>query len=124
VSKAAGIKLTENLASETRRYGVAIFSFHPGISTVGLTEEALAMDAAPGSPAAWIQQEVGAGRAVPPERAAQVVVYLASGRADVLSGRYFTVHDDVAGLVERAAEIQRDDLYTLRLREARQPAFA
>jgi len=122
VSKAAGIKLTENLASETRRYGVAVFSFHPGIATVGLTEVALAMDAAPGSPAAWIQLEVAAGRVVPPERAAQVVVYLAAGLADALSGRYLTVYDDLPALVARAVEIQRDDLYTLRLRESRSPA--
>ena len=30
-----------------------------------------------------------------------------------------TVHDDLAALVGRAAEIQREDLYTLRLREPR-----
>ena len=42
---------------------------------------------------------------------------LASGRADALSGRYLTAYDDVEELIGRAAEIQRDDLYTLRLRE-------
>jgi NAD(P)-dependent dehydrogenase (short-subunit alcohol dehydrogenase family) len=117
ISKAAIVKLTENLAAETRKHGVVIFTFHPGIATIGLTDEALAMDAPPGSPAAWIQDEVAAGRAVPPERGAEVLLYLASGRADALSGRYLTVHDDVAGLVARADEIRRDDLYTLRLRE-------
>jgi NAD(P)-dependent dehydrogenase (short-subunit alcohol dehydrogenase family) len=121
-SKAALVKLTENLASETRRRGVAVFSLHPGVVTTGLTDEALAMDAPPGSPAAWIQQEVAAGRTVPPALPARVLVYLASGRADALSGRYLTAHDDVAAMVRRAPEIQRDDLYTLRLREPQEPA--
>jgi len=44
-------------------------------------------------------------------------VTLASGRADALSGRYLTAYDDLAELIGRAAEIRRDDLYTLRLRE-------
>ncbi len=118
ISKAALIKLTENLATETKNHGVAVFSFHPGIVTIGLTDSAMTMEAPPGSPAAFIQREVAAGRVVPPERGAEAIVYLASGRADVLSGRYLTVQDDLASLVERAADIQRDDLYTLRLRES------
>jgi hypothetical protein len=81
------------------------------------------MEAPPESPAgraaAWIRQEVAEGRAVPPERGAQLIVFLASGRADVLSGRYLTVHDDVPALVGQAENILRDDLYTLRLREPR-----
>jgi hypothetical protein len=54
---------------------------------------------------------------VPPERGAELVVRLAAGHADTLSGRYLTVHDDLDALIGRAAEIRRDDLYTLRLRE-------
>jgi hypothetical protein len=42
---------------------------------------------------------------------------LASGRADALSGRYVTVHDDVAAFVERVVEIEQEDLYMLRRRE-------
>jgi hypothetical protein len=54
------------------------------------------------------------GRAIPPEHRAQLVMFLASGRADVLSGRYLTVFDDIAPFVERNDEIVRDDLYTRR----------
>jgi hypothetical protein len=47
-----------------------------------------------------------------------LVVWLAAGRADQLSGRYLTVEDNLERLVARADEIQQADLYTLRLREA------
>jgi NAD(P)-dependent dehydrogenase (short-subunit alcohol dehydrogenase family) len=52
-----------------------------------------------------------------PERAAQLVVFLASGDGDWLSGRCLSVSDDVAELGRRTEEIQRHDLYVLRLRE-------
>jgi NAD(P)-dependent dehydrogenase (short-subunit alcohol dehydrogenase family) len=121
VSKAALVKLTENLAVESKKLGVAVFAVHPGIATIGLTERALQTTAPLESPSgrvmAWIRQQAEAGHAVPPERTAELIVCLASGRADALSGRYLTVHDDVDTLIARAVEIQRDDLYTLRLRE-------
>jgi hypothetical protein len=63
-----------------------------------------------------VRRQVEAGHAVPPERSADLVLRLASGQADTLSGRYLTVHDDLDALIARAEEIQRDDLYTLRLR--------
>jgi NAD(P)-dependent dehydrogenase (short-subunit alcohol dehydrogenase family) len=121
VSKAAVVKLTENLAVELRRSGVAVFAYHPGLLTIGLGEQASDMQAAPGSAAdraaAWIRSEFAAGRAVTPERAAEVLVALVSGAADGLTGRYLTAYDDLADLVIRADEIQRADLLTLRLRD-------
>jgi NAD(P)-dependent dehydrogenase (short-subunit alcohol dehydrogenase family) len=116
ISKAALVKLTENLAAETKHAGLAVFTFHPGLVAIGLTEEAHMRAAPPRSPAAWIRQEVAEGRVVPPELGAQAIVYLASGRADALAGCYLTCDDDLATLVARAEEIRRDDLYTLRLR--------
>jgi hypothetical protein len=52
----------------------------------------------------------------PPEIAADLVLWLASGKADSLSGRVFSVHDDRQAILERADEIARDELYLLRLR--------
>jgi hypothetical protein len=51
----------------------------------------------------------------PPERCADLCVVLASGRADGLSGRFLSIFDDIDDLIRRAADIQRDDLYALRL---------
>jgi hypothetical protein len=42
---------------------------------------------------------------------------LASGRADALSGRLFSVDQDVEEIVRRAADVRRDELYTLRVKK-------
>ena len=122
IAKAAVIKCTENLAAETKRAGVTVFAIHPGVVVVGPTAALLKAEAAPGSAeervAAWFRQQIASGREMPVERAAGLVTVLASGRADALSGRYLTVYDDVEALIARAEEIQRKDLYTLKLREA------
>ncbi len=122
VSKAAVVKLTENLAVEARSRSIAVFAFHPGLLEVGLGEQAIQMQAASGSAAdraaAWIRSEFAAGRSVDPLRAAEFLVMLASGRADGLSGCYLTVLDDLQALRARAEQIRRDDLLTLRLRDA------
>ena len=122
VSKAAVIKLTENLAIELSRKNVAVFAYHPGLLTIGLGEQASRMEATPSSAAdraaAWIRSEFAAGRTVTAEQAASTLVALASGDADGLSGRYVTVSDDLATLERRKDEIQRANLLTLRLREA------
>ena len=46
---------------------------------------------------------------------AEVILTLASGRADRLTGRYIRVTDDIEDLIARAEEIERDDLLTLRI---------
>jgi NAD(P)-dependent dehydrogenase (short-subunit alcohol dehydrogenase family) len=120
VAKAAVIKLTENLAAETRRHGIAAFAIHPGLVRMGLTELSLGGSAADGSPEAsvqaWLRGQVEQGLAVEPERACDLVVRLASGEADELSGRYITVHDDLDDLLAQAANIRRSDSHVLRRR--------
>jgi NAD(P)-dependent dehydrogenase (short-subunit alcohol dehydrogenase family) len=122
VSKAAVIKLTENLSVEAKDAGVRIFAVHPGILQTGLTAAAMLSDAPPDSPdgrvADWFRRQVEAGQDVPPERAASLIVALARGEGDTLSGRYIEALHDLAALAVRAEEIRRGDLYTLRLRES------
>jgi NAD(P)-dependent dehydrogenase (short-subunit alcohol dehydrogenase family) len=119
VSKAALIKLTENLAVETRRDNVAAFAFHPGFVKGGFSDNLPDVELPPDSPAgkvlAWTRRELASDRAVTPEQSAVGVVKLASGNYDALSGRYLTVADDLDALLARAAEIQDKDLLTLRL---------
>jgi NAD(P)-dependent dehydrogenase (short-subunit alcohol dehydrogenase family) len=121
VSKAAAIKLTENLAAETRAHGVTVFAAHPGLVRAGLTDAALTERprAAEGSLAervrSWFEREMAEGRTVSADEAAAFVAVLASGRADALSGRYIAIEDDLDALIERAEEVQRDNLHALKV---------
>ncbi|MGH9150831.1 MAG: SDR family NAD(P)-dependent oxidoreductase [Acidimicrobiales bacterium] len=105
VSKGAVVKFTENLAAETKREGVVVLSVHPGLHAVGLTEAVLAHEALPGSAQAevadWLRQELSGRRAACPEQAAELIVRLAAGGGDALSGRHLSVHDDL-DLADRA----------------------
>lgn len=110
ISKAAVIKFTENLAVETKREGVAVFSIHPGLPPIGLTETALGAEAPASSPegrSSWLREQIANGKAAAPERAARLVMLLASGRADRLSGCHLSVDDDVEALLDRAVGDQR-----------------
>jgi NAD(P)-dependent dehydrogenase (short-subunit alcohol dehydrogenase family) len=117
VSKAAVIKFTENLAAETGRYGVRVFSVHPGLTPIGLSERALADGAPPGSAEAqvhaWVRQELRAGRGADPDLVARLVTRLAAGHADRLSGCHLSVHDDLAAILACGPHVR--DRYQLRL---------
>jgi hypothetical protein len=56
---------------------------------------------------------VGAG----PARAAGLVLRLAAGEADALSGRHLSVHDDLDAILAAVDQVRRDDLYQLRRNE-------
>ena len=53
---------------------------------------------------------------MPQDVVADLVLFLASGRADALSGRVFSVGEDVEEIVRRVSYVRANDLYTLRLR--------
>jgi NAD(P)-dependent dehydrogenase (short-subunit alcohol dehydrogenase family) len=120
ISKAAVLHFTENLAKETRKQGITVFTIHPGIVRTAMLEEVLRIDAPSDAPGGlvrdWFRDRLAEGQEVPPECAAELVLLLARGEADGLSGRYLSVYDDVRALIARADEIRRDNLYTLRLR--------
>jgi NAD(P)-dependent dehydrogenase (short-subunit alcohol dehydrogenase family) len=119
-SKAALIKLTENLAAETRRHGVSVFSVDPGLLPIGLTEPVLSSTPAPGTAeeriAGWTRSQLASGHGADPGRAARLILQLTAGHGDRLSGRHLTVTDDLDTLLARIDHIQREDLHTLRLR--------
>jgi NAD(P)-dependent dehydrogenase (short-subunit alcohol dehydrogenase family) len=119
-SKAALVKLTETLAEETRPHGVSVFSVDPGLLPIGLGEAALSSTADRQTPAGrvhrWIADQFDAGRGADPEEAVGLILALASGKADRLSGRHLCVSENLEALLARIDEIERDDLHTLRLR--------
>jgi NAD(P)-dependent dehydrogenase (short-subunit alcohol dehydrogenase family) len=114
-SKAALINFTNSVAQETKEYGISVFAIHPGTFRSPMAENALE-SAVMRQWHPWFHELFADGRDDPPERAMQLVVSLASGVADRLSGRFVGVDDDLAAMLVRADDILRDDLHTLRLR--------
>ena len=64
----------------------------------------------------WLPGLGEGGRWVEPERVARLAVFFASGEGDAFHGRFLHALDDLDELVARSEEIQRDDLFTPRLR--------
>jgi NAD(P)-dependent dehydrogenase (short-subunit alcohol dehydrogenase family) len=116
--KAALIRLTENLAEEVRGQGVSVFAIQPGMVRTTMAEEALNSEAGR-TWLPWLREASERGDDVPPEHAAHLVLLLATGRADALSGRFLDVAWDVAGLARQADEVRAEDRCVLRLRMPR-----
>jgi NAD(P)-dependent dehydrogenase (short-subunit alcohol dehydrogenase family) len=117
LAKTALVRLTETLALEAAPHRIGVFALHPGRVLTPMNEGLLA------SPEfrRWfpdLAQRVEEGRFtwMSDDPAAQLVVTLASGAADALSGRYLDVEtDDVPALVAQAEDIRQRNLLTLRV---------
>lgn len=116
-SKAALIRLTECIAVEAERLAPAVraFAIHPGTVLTPMNEGHLTNP----DVARWLPEAAGwvhAMRGKSPAPAIRLVLFLASGAGDALSGRYFDAEtDDLADLSHRAAEIAREDRRVLRV---------
>jgi hypothetical protein len=99
---------------------VTVLSVDPGLLPIGLGDPARGDGADPASPAGrvagWVRDRLESGHGAEPEQAATLLVQLAAGRGDRLSGRHLTVNDDLDALLDRIEQIEADDLHTLRLR--------
>ena len=89
VSKAAAAKLSENLAHETRRHGISVFSVHPGLLSVGMGETM--SDFVPTTPyeahvRAWTLNELAKRDADDPEDAVALIARLAAATATCSRG--------------------------------------
>jgi NAD(P)-dependent dehydrogenase (short-subunit alcohol dehydrogenase family) len=117
VSKAAVVKLTENLAREASRYGVSVFSVHPGLLPIGMSETVSAREPTTAHERhvrEWALRELAEGRGAEPSAAIDLLLRLARGDGDRLTGRHLSVHDDLDTLLARIDEVRAHDLYTLR----------
>jgi NAD(P)-dependent dehydrogenase (short-subunit alcohol dehydrogenase family) len=98
-SKAALSHATASVAEATREFGISIFAYAPGFVRTTMTEEL--------ADAAIVRQALGSGfrraldegRTTPLEVCTRVLLQLASGAADTLSGRHIDVGDDVGALL-------------------------
>ena len=116
-SKAAVVRLTETLAAECLDYNVDINAIAPGAVNTKILEEALAAgEERVGREryAALLKQKEEGG--VPPEKAAELCVFLASSLSDGLSGKLISaIWDDWKSWDKsKINEIMESDIYTLR----------
>jgi NAD(P)-dependent dehydrogenase (short-subunit alcohol dehydrogenase family) len=113
-SKTALIRFTECLALETKAYGIAVFAISPGTVRTAMSSYSLnSLEGQKWLP--WFRRIMDEKFDVPAERPAKLVLELASGRADALSGRFLSIYDDLDALVRSAAMIEERDLYSLKL---------
>ena len=89
-AKAAISSFTQSLAAETASYGISVFAISPGFVWTEMTERLRDSPWFPG---------FGSPNPNEPERAGELVVRLASGELDALSGRYIHVRDDIDELL-------------------------
>jgi NAD(P)-dependent dehydrogenase (short-subunit alcohol dehydrogenase family) len=107
-SKTALIRFSEQLAIEVQPFGVAVFVIHPGVVRTAMSEKA--------SQAIPLIQALLDTNETLPDVPADLIVFLASGRADRLSGHYFSVDEDASEITRRASDVLESDLYFLRMR--------
>jgi NAD(P)-dependent dehydrogenase (short-subunit alcohol dehydrogenase family) len=114
VGKTALIRLTESMAAELESTGIAVFSISPGMVKTAM------IDSLAGHPRAkeyfpWTLKNLEGGGVTPAEVSAKLVVRLASGEADALSGRHISVFMDLDMLIRRADEAKDRKALFLRL---------
>ena len=115
-SKAAQVRLTDSLAGELRGRGVYVFALSPGFVRTELFDGAVYTETG----RKWLAPLVDEQPCpeVPVEVPAAAVVFLASGEADGLTGRFLSVDWDLPDLDRRAADIAARDVLQIRFATA------
>jgi NAD(P)-dependent dehydrogenase (short-subunit alcohol dehydrogenase family) len=115
-SKAAVVRLTENLAEELRGAGIDVNAVAPGAMNTQMLEQTLAAGpelVGQGQYVQALKQKENGGSSL--ERAAALCVYLASAASDGITGRLISAPwDPWPALHEHTAELASSDIYTLR----------
>jgi NAD(P)-dependent dehydrogenase (short-subunit alcohol dehydrogenase family) len=119
-SKTALIRFTECLALETKAWGISVFAISPG--TVRTAMSGYSLNSPEGQKwLPWFRRIFDEKIDVSAERPAKLVLELASGRTDALSGRYLSIYDDLDAMVRSAATIEEKDLYSLKVEKLPSP---
>lgn len=114
-SKAAVVRLTETVAEEVRPFNIQVNAISPGAVNTRMLEEVLAVGEAAGeAELAQARRRLEEG-GTPPERAAELVVFLASLESDGITGKLISaVYDQWQNWPKWIGGLSRTDLYTLR----------
>jgi len=114
-AKAALIRFTEVLAWELRRHGVYAFSIQPGTVKTAMAEDLMQSEAGKRW-LPWFKKIFDEGRDDSTRPGEELIVYLASGKADALTGRFLSAPGSPANLMVKTEQILKSDLNVLRLR--------
>ncbi len=118
LSKTAVIRLTESTALETQPYGIAVFAIDPGTVRTPMTAHVVESPAvAQQAPLVrqWFDQLYATNGDTPITQAVELVLALATGQADALTGCYLSVEDNLAALIQQAGQIQQTSRRKLRV---------
>ena len=95
LSKMALIRLSEIIALESREFGIKVFSIHPGRIDTSMTR---AVSKKANQETWWasnFKSIYSKTEFIPTELVENLIIKLATGEADRLSGHYITVFDDI-----------------------------
>lgn len=114
-SKAAVVRLTETLAEEVKEYHIDINAIAPGAVNTKLLDQVLEAGETAGRDFLLksIKQKQEGGTS--PEKAAELTVFLASPKADGLTGRLVSaIWDNWQDIPRHLDEIMSSDIFTMR----------
>lgn len=114
-SKAAVIRLTETIAEEIKGSNIDINAIAPGAVNTQLLDQVISAGEAAGSEilARSLTQKKEGG--IPPEKVAELAVYLASSESDGLSGKLISLlWDNWKDSHLHLDKIMKSDIYTMR----------
>lgn len=115
VSKAALVRFTETLAVELAEHNIQVNAVAPGMVATRLHRQTLAAGARAGEEYLDKTREELARGGVDPSIPAALVAFLASNRADWITGKFIhAVWDRWADFGDHVDEIASTDVYTLR----------
>jgi len=112
--KVALIRLTEVLADELRQHGISVFAIQPGTVRTAMAEELIQSEAGKRW-LPWFKKIFDDGQSDTSEPGERLVSYLASGKADALSGRFFAAPEAPANLENQTENILKNNLNMLRM---------
>ncbi|MBT4431715.1 MAG: SDR family oxidoreductase [Nitrospinaceae bacterium] len=114
-SKAALVRVTENLSIELSDHNIQVNSIAPGFVVTRLHQQT--MDAGDNAGAEFLQKtrkEMEEG-GVDPSVPAALAAYLASPRGDAITGKFISaIWDGWAGFEKHLEDFKKSDVYTLR----------
>jgi NAD(P)-dependent dehydrogenase (short-subunit alcohol dehydrogenase family) len=112
-SKAALSHMTNLLAAAAKEHGICVFALSPG-GPSAMGEILATSSKVSGELRATARETMRTGSGL--AESVEMLMFLLSGQADILTGRHISFWDSADELIRRSDEILRDDLYKLGLR--------